>query len=191
MGGLVIGSLDYTGCSMKMKKSENIKHIVFACGNPSRGDDALGPLLLQAIQALELTSLTLIEDFQLHIEHAWDLQGHQQALFIDAHQSCPPPFIFAPVLPAQDVSYTSHALSPQAVLKVYADVWQKPPPPAFMLGIRAYEFELGSPLTPAAQHHLAQAIDWVKDYILLQQWHKKTLTYDASCQYDGSSPIKT
>jgi len=52
--------------------------VVFACGNPSRGDDALGPLLLDQLQIwLDEEGLAdgfeLISDFQWQIEHALDL----------------------------------------------------------------------------------------------------------------------
>lgn len=137
------------------------KRVIFACGNPSRGDDALGGLLLQRLRELELANTTLIEDFQLQIEHAWDLQGHEQALFIDAHTDCPPPFVFSAIQPAHDHSYSSHALSPSAVLQIYADTWQQTPPSAFVLGIRGYAFDLGAGLSQQAQQNLAAARDWL------------------------------
>ena len=63
--------------------------VVFAVGNPSRGDDAIGPVICGRLEKwLENEGLAdqfeLIEDFQLQIEHAMDLQGRQLALFIDA-----------------------------------------------------------------------------------------------------------
>ncbi len=139
----------------------NSSRIIFACGNPSRGDDALGVLLLQAIRQLNPPRTTLIEDFQLQIEHAWDLQGQQQALFIDAHLDCPPPFVFAPIQAVHDHSYSSHALSPQAVLQIYTDIWQQAAPPAFVLGIRGYAFALGTALSPQARQNLQAAKQWL------------------------------
>ena len=54
--------------------------VVFAVGNPSRGDDAIGPVICGRLAIwLENEKLTerveLIEDFQLNVEHALDLQG--------------------------------------------------------------------------------------------------------------------
>ena len=53
--------------------------VIFAVGNPSRGDDALGPELLARLSAWleskgKQENVELIEDFQLQIEHALDLQ---------------------------------------------------------------------------------------------------------------------
>jgi hydrogenase maturation protease len=131
--------------------------LIFGYGNPSRGDDALGPLLLEQLQALALPNLECLTDFQLQVEHALDLEGRTLALFIDAHLSCPPPYAFTALHPEADRSYTTHAISPSAVLQVYADIHRRPPPPAFLLSIRGERFELGEGLSPAAQANLAAA----------------------------------
>ncbi len=135
--------------------------VLFGYGNPSRGDDALGPLLLDRAVAWlgEHPDLrvTPVADFQLQIEHAEDLRDHDLALFLDADAACPPPFAFRRVQPAQDSSYTTHELSPGAVLHVYERITGEPAPPAFVLGIRGVAFELGEPLSAAAEAHLAAA----------------------------------
>lgn len=137
--------------------------LILAVGNPSRGDDALGPLFLERLaEGLELhgdwDGVELLTDFQLQIEHAVDLEERELVLFVDASVFCPPPFQFTRPRPAQDVRYTSHALSPAAVLHVYAQVHHAPPPPAFQLAIRGESFELGEPLGAAAEANLAAAL---------------------------------
>jgi len=79
--------------------------VIFAVGNPSRGDDAIGPECCARLeQWLANEGLAerfeLIEDFQLQIEHALDLQGRQLALFIDAGARTPGPFTFRRIAPA-------------------------------------------------------------------------------------------
>ena len=88
--------------------------LILAVGNPSRGDDALGPLLLERLAAMreqrgDWNDIELLTDFQLQIEHAVDLENRALALFADASVSCPPPFQFTRLRPARDTSYTSHA----------------------------------------------------------------------------------
>ncbi len=130
--------------------------VIFALGNPSRGDDALGPLLMAELEAQGLSGVSLVSDFQLQIEHALDLDGHDLALFIDAGTGTPAPFAFYETAPAADMSISSHALSPAAVLQVRAQLRQAGPP-AFVLCIRGEAFELGEALSGAAQKHLAAA----------------------------------
>jgi len=129
--------------------------VVFAVGNPSRGDDAIGPVLSGRLANwLENEKLTdrvdLIEDFQLNIEHALDLQGRELALFIDAGENTPEPFTFGQIYPSTATAHTTHALQPESVLQVYRQMEDKEPPPSFVLCVRGEGFELGAEMTPAA-----------------------------------------
>ena len=138
--------------------------VIFAVGNPSRGDDAIGPECCgQLAKWLENESLSdqfeLIEDFQLQIEHALDLQNRELVLFIDAGEQTPTPFVFTQIFPSTAASHTTHALAPEAVLQVYRQTEGSAPPPAFVLCVRGEEFELGEPLTAAASQHCAAAMD--------------------------------
>lgn len=131
--------------------------VVLAVGNESRGDDALGPLLLRRLEEEGLPGVTCIGDFQLQIEHALDLQGHELALFIDAGHATPGPFTFTSVSAAASNTHTSHALLPAAVLDVYRRTIGNEPPPAFVLCVRGESFELGDDLSLAAAAHLESA----------------------------------
>jgi hydrogenase maturation protease len=131
--------------------------LVLAVGNPSRGDDALGPLLAERVEAATLPGVEVITDFQLQVEHALDLVGRGLVIFIDAGTSTPPPFVLEPVEPAAEFLHTSHALSPQAVLATYLRVHGEAPPPSLLLCVRGESFELGEPLSPSAARHLEAA----------------------------------
>ncbi len=135
--------------------------LIFACGNPSRGDDALGPLLLERLETLNLPGVELLTDFQLQVEHAVDLQGRERVLFVDASVSCPPPFELSRLSAAKDRSFTSHAMSPAAVLQAYQELYGETPP-AWLLAVRGESFELGEPLSAAAQGNLEQAFTLVQ-----------------------------
>ena len=148
--------------------------LILAVGNPSRGDDAMGPLLLERLAALrerhdDWQEVDLLTDFQLQIEHAVDLEGRALALFVDASVSCLPPFQFTRLHPTRDTSYTSHALSPAAVLYVYQLINHAPPPPAFQLAIRGERFELGESLSVAAEANLVLALDFVRQLLMRQE----------------------
>lgn len=130
--------------------------VIFAVGNPSRGDDALGPLLMAELETQSLPGVTLVTDFQLQIEHALDLDGHDLALFIDAGTGTPAPFDFYEVSASTGMSITTHALTPSAVLQVHAQL-RPVTPPAFVLCIRGDHFELGEGPGEAARTHLQAA----------------------------------
>ncbi|NJO16840.1 MAG: hydrogenase maturation protease [Thioploca sp.] len=152
--------------------------VILAYGNPSRGDDALGPHLLHEMEILcqSKENIEFIEDFQLQVEHVLDLEKGNLILFIDASISCPPPFEFIQLQAKQDITYTSHALHPSAVLYAYQQVYHQSPPPAFLLTVRGETFELGEPLSQAATLHLADTFEFVKqlcqviDVNVWQKW---------------------
>ena len=134
----------------------------FGYGNLSRGDDAVGPLLLEHVQQRgDLTRIDLLTDFQLQIEHTLDLQRRELVIFVDASVSAKPPFDFSRLTPCHDNSYTSHAMSPAALLQVYQSVIGETPPPSFLLGIQAQSFELGESLTASTQANLQQACAFI------------------------------
>ena len=149
--------------------------LVFAWGNPSRGDDALGPALLDMLETRQretagLDHVELLTDFQLQVEHALDLQGRERVLFVDASASAQAPYVLSALLPERDSSYTTHAMNPAAVLAVYEQINDESPPPAFMLSIRGYEFGLGQPLSAQArgnlQHAFERACEFLNNYPL-------------------------
>ncbi len=139
--------------------------LIIGIGNPSRGDDALGPLLIERLEALQIPDVELLTDFQLQVEFALDLQGRQLVIFIDASLNAAPPFEFTPVVAEADSSYSSHALSPSAVLHAYQKLYG-PPPPAHVLAIRGTAFELGESLSEAATTNLDAALSWLRNRLL-------------------------
>lgn len=141
-----------------------LKLLIFGYGNPGRGDDALGPLLIERMDPLKLANVTCLIDMQLLIEHATDLMGYDQILFVDADMSCEEPFEFSAVRAEKDNSYTSHALTPAALLFIYQQIYQHTAPSAFLLRIRGYQFELGDALSAQAGMNLEAAIKQI------QQW---------------------
>ena len=144
--------------------------LVLAWGNPSRGDDALGPLLAERLLAhVEKASwagrVEVLTDFQLQVEHALDLVGRERILFVDAALDLAEPFTVHAVQAARGGGIGSHALAPEAVLQVYEDLHGQPPPPATVLGIRAKVFELGTAPSADALADLEQAIAWARGWL--------------------------
>ena len=142
--------------------------LIFTYGNPSRGDDALGPVMFDLLEkhkqeTTDLDDVDLLTDFQLQIEHAVDLENRRHILFIDASVSGTAPFELQALQAERDDSFTTHAMSPAAVLSVYQQINQCAPPPASLLTIRGYEFGLGLPMSKPARENLQQACKYVID----------------------------
>jgi hydrogenase maturation protease len=156
--------------------------LIFAIGNESRGDDALGSLLLRELDLWLKTGgcseqFELLEDFQLQVEHAMDMQGRQLVLFIDAGMATVAPFSFYRAQANDTQVLYSHALAPEALLKVYAQFYQEVPPDVFILCVCGESFELGEGLSPQAVERLASAFEFGKK--LLHQ--PEVAAWDSQC----------
>jgi len=141
--------------------------LIFAYGNPSRGDDALGPAMFDLLDNFrqaknELARIELLTEYQLQIEHAIDLEQRECVLFIDASASCTSPYEFYRLQAAQDDSYTTHAMSPAALLAVYQKINHREPPPSYMITIRGYEFDLGQSITERAMINFQESYRFIK-----------------------------
>ena len=140
------------------------KLLLFGYGNPGRGDDGLGPELIARITNMHLAGVECQNDMQLQVEHVADLAECEQVLFIDADVSCAAPFEFSEIKAVRDDSYTSHAMSPAALLHAYRQVYHKDAPASFLLRIRGYDFALGDPLSGRASANLEVATKRVVEF---------------------------
>jgi hydrogenase maturation protease len=131
--------------------------LVLAVGNPSRGDDALGPELAARLEAAALPGVEVITEFQLQVENALDLEGRERVVFVDAGTGTPGPFELRRATAAADFLHTSHAISPEAVLATYKRVTGQEPPEAWVLCVRGESFELGEGLSNGAAGNLEAA----------------------------------
>jgi hydrogenase maturation protease len=145
--------------------------LLLTCGNPSRGDDALGPELARQFELSGRFAdhLEVLTDFQLQIEHALDLVDRRLVVFADASLDASAPFEFTPLGALADNTYTTHSMSPAAVLDVYRQVQQAPLPACHLLSIRGYAFALGQPITPQAKSNLQAATTFLERFLLDQR----------------------
>ena len=146
-----------------MNTEEGVKPVlIFTWGNPSRGDDAIGPRVHDLLSNEDLPDVDVLTDFQLQIEHSVDLDNRERVLFVDASVSAAAPFEFYRLKPAQDDSFTTHAMSPASLLATYQKAYHKKPPPAFMLSIRGYVFKLGLSISAEANGNLVEAVALIR-----------------------------
>jgi len=144
--------------------------LIFAIGNESRGDDAIAPLLLRKLEALLKTEdfagqFEFLEDFQLQVEHATDMVDRELVLFIDAGLDTPAPFSFYRIQNNDNRTLFSHAITPEAVLSTFKNIYQQDSPPAFVLCVCGEQFELGASPSPAAEEHMEAATKFLLELV--------------------------
>ncbi len=132
--------------------------LVIGYGNPGRLDDGLGPALAEGLENLRLPGVTVESNYQLTVEDAAAVADHDVVIFADAAVSGTEPFYFTPVAPERSGSFSSHSVSPAAVLALAQDLFGAKTI-GYALGIRGHEFnEFGERLSSRATENLAAAL---------------------------------
>lgn len=134
---------------------EPARLVIFAIGNRARGDDAAAPLLLDRLAAHAIGGVRLEECYQLAPEHVDDAAGGAEVLFMDASHRFAAGHRLSEVRPQADHAFTTHALSPGALLTLFERVYGRPAPRARLLEIGAERFDLGADLSPRCAANLA------------------------------------
>lgn len=157
--------------------------LVIAVGNPSRGDDAAGPLLAERLSSwlndrplgdgsAGAHTLTVLCDQQLMVEHAYDLRDRDRVLFIDAAARQGAPVHWQRVeASASGPAISSHQCTPSQLLHLCAHTLQIPPPDAWLLSLRGEGFELGAPVSAAMQATMDRAWDEILAWVTTPDVH--------------------
>lgn len=150
--------------------------VMFAWGNPSRGDDAVGPWFAERFRHHGGQGFTLVEDFQLQVEHLLDCREGELLLFVDARCADGDDDYRLEAIAAQPgLCHTSHALSPAELLGCYPRVFPaEQAPPAFLLTVPGRCFELGEEMSTATLgccRRAAQLVEKLLAHPDRQSWH--------------------
>lgn len=132
--------------------------LVLGYGNPGRRDDGLGPAVVNAIAAEGWAGVTTWENDQLTIEDAIDIAAHDVVWFVDAARGGEEPVHEETVVPALEITFSSHILSPGTLLAIAQREFGAMPE-AHLLAIRGYDFSFEEGLTEAAVRNLAHAVE--------------------------------
>lgn len=132
--------------------------LLLAIGNASRGDDGLGWAFAEAVEARGFPG-TIELRYQLQVEDAELCADFDQVIFVDAWKTdSPVAFSWESCFPSAEVSFTTHALSPQAVLFLCERVFDARPEASLLL-LRGTQWELGQPLSSTAAVALEKGVD--------------------------------
>ena len=134
--------------------------LIYGYGNPGRQDDGLGVALVERIEAWakaeKIFGVAFDSNYQLNAEDALAVAESRAVVFVDAAKEGPPPFEFRKLASQKEISFSTHAMSPESVLALAAELYDAHPS-AWMLAICGYEWAPNEPPTPAALANLAAA----------------------------------
>jgi hydrogenase maturation protease len=119
---------------------------------------------VERLKARRLPGVTCDANYQLNIEDALACAGHDVVVFVDAARGLRRPFTFTEIKAAGAMPAMSHALGPEAVLAIVAEIYGRAPD-ARLLAIRGHRFSVGEGLSAPAETNLALALDFLEDFL--------------------------
>ena len=151
--------------------------LLIGYGNPGRLDDGLGPALAEIFEKKKLAGVSVDSNYQLSVEDADAISRHDYVLFVDASVSGREPFWFDKVDPRKEVSFSSHSISPEALMDMSNNMLDGKTQ-GYILGIRGYEFnEFGERLSVQALENLSAAVQFVEKAIADKQFDSYVSEY--------------
>jgi len=102
--------------------------------------------------------------YQLSIEDALAVRDAEAVIFADASRTGDGPASLTPLDPDPAITFTTHALAPAAVLALCRELYDRTPP-AWVLAVRGYDWEVGEGLSEGAERNLAAALDLLRNFL--------------------------
>lgn len=132
---------------------------IIAWGNVGRRDDGSALVLAERLASryADAADVVIQEYHQLGPELVDDLHHCRLAIFMDAHTRPEAgEVIFEQIVPAQVGGLDTHHCSPEVLLGLTAAM-QLRIPPAWLVGIRGYDWEFGDTLSEPTRQAMLQA----------------------------------
>ena len=145
--------------------NKKVKVLVYGFGNPGRQDDALGDEMINKIEAWvkehQIKNVETDSNYQLNVEDAEKISQKDVVIFVDASQEDIHEFKFEHLNPSsKKVEFTMHSVSPEYVLHVCKDLFNKEPRTCLM-AIKGYEWDFEEGLSDNAKLNLEQAFQFL------------------------------
>lgn len=142
-----------------------IHTLVIACGNPLRGDDAVGPAAADIVTSWQTPGVKVLSVHQLVPELIEEMKQVQRVLFIDARVSAEDGAYEHRVLqPKASRRFFGHCETPANLLAILREL-DGHAPKASLVTISAHSFDHGEGITARARTHLNAALDCIHAYL--------------------------
>lgn len=145
-----------------MAAPERARLLVVGYGSVLRGDDAVGPRVAEAVEALQLPGIRTLSPALLTPEIAADVAEAEAVVFVDATVSVDLEVKVAAVTPTASLQLLGHAAEPGRLLALAKAVFGHAPK-AWLLTIPVENFELGAELSALAQKGREEAVRKVSE----------------------------
>ncbi len=150
--------------------TDNKRILLYGYGNPGRQDDGLGNQFVEIMEEWiaknNIEGVELDSNYQLNIEDADTISDKDIVVFIDASIEDTNDFYIDKVDPSDaKVEFTMHAVSVGFVVSLCNKLYDKYPD-AYLLHIKAYEFDFKEGLTDKAKENLDKAVAFMQKKLM-------------------------
>jgi hydrogenase maturation protease len=135
--------------------------LVIGYGNTLRGDDGVGPRVVEAVEKLKLPGVRTLICQQLSPEHAEPVSQARLVVFVDAAVDAPREVQFRKLEPAGSTQLMAHAADPCTMLALARDVFGHCPE-AWWLTIPAEHTGFSEELSPPVRRNLKTAVEKIQ-----------------------------
>lgn len=132
--------------------------LVIGYGNTLRGDDGVGPRVVEAVAALDLPNVQTLSCDLLTPELADPIAKAKLVVFVDAAIDAPREVQLRPLAPAESSQIMAHAADPRTLLALARDVFGRAPE-AWWLTIPIENTGIGEQLSDLAMKGVAIAVE--------------------------------
>lgn len=146
------------------------KTLIYGYGNPGRMDDGIGKRFVDLIDNWiaeeKIENIFTDCNYQLNIEDASIISEYDAVVFVDASiVEDVENFRLEKVEPNDaTIEFTMHAVSTAFVVDLCRKMYNKIPE-AWVLHVRAYEFDFKEEMTPKAVENMLDAFAFLKDFL--------------------------
>ena len=162
-GGRVVWSLPAGNPLMNRERPATIEAevLVIGYGNTLRGDDGVGPRVVEAIGTLGLPGVRTLICPLLTPELADPISRAEKVIFVDAAMDSPKEVQWRRLQPNDTSQIMAHAADPRTMLALARDLFGHAPQ-AWWLTIPAMDFGFREDFSPAVQRDFEVAIDKIR-----------------------------
>lgn len=144
------------------------KILLIGIGNNCRGDDGLGWKFVELVESMGLDFIDHEFRYQLQVEDAALIGKYDVVYFVDAtYENLRNGFALRPCVAFHEESFSTHAQSPGAILKLANGLYKKFPV-AFIVAICGVEWGLQNNLSEAAEKNLIEATSFFAEQFMLE-----------------------
>ena len=137
--------------------------LIIGYGNTLRGDDGVGPYIVDRLSQRNRTGVQTRVVFQLTPELSQEVAGAVAVIFVDADTTTEAVRCDVVEESAETDSFT-HVLGPQLLLRLARTVFGSAPP-AWMVRVAGQDYALGEQLSDVARGNAARALDVIDNLL--------------------------